>query len=316
MDHPSFKGDLLAVNNEFCTAGLRRWRLRPLRRHGPAQPEILVQGVGDRRRRRRWPAAVRSRQRLPFVFLWQAGKKVYAVGVDNEELARRRHLRRHRIRATRSRWREHDLLESSRASEGPDAQTATRSSTTTWSSRRSAATGWWPPTGTPVTCCSNVDDPASPRYIGDSDFERAGPAERVDPPRATGTRPSSRSTTSTSWRRTRTSLRTGRSSSRSPRIMRRVPGGGGRRRHVAGLAARPNAERPGGLRRLRLPGSSAPVARDRLPAELPRGRGGDRGAAARPRADKDYDGTEHTTSACFPGEKAAEAKRPARTRCS
>ena len=42
----TFTGDLLAANNEKCTETERRRRLRPLRRHGPAQPEDARPGRG------------------------------------------------------------------------------------------------------------------------------------------------------------------------------------------------------------------------------------------------------------------------------
>ena len=59
VDVPGFKGDILAVNDETYGSNLRwrsdcapsrqdRRRLRSLRRHDPASPVVLSQGVGDR----------------------------------------------------------------------------------------------------------------------------------------------------------------------------------------------------------------------------------------------------------------------------
>ena len=87
VDTKSFKGDLLAVNNEFCVdnpsagGGFDLYDVTD-----PSNPEILVQGAGDRGKEgsMNGPGAVANDYHS--VFLWQAGSKVYAVGVDNREL--------------------------------------------------------------------------------------------------------------------------------------------------------------------------------------------------------------------------------------
>ena len=85
----SFSGDILAVNNEFCvdnpTAG-GGFDLYDVT--DPDNPEILGQGIGDRGKDGvlalggGGPA-----NSYHSVFLWQADGKAYAVGVDNIELA-------------------------------------------------------------------------------------------------------------------------------------------------------------------------------------------------------------------------------------
>ena len=83
-----FKGDLLAVNNEFCVdsptigGGFDLYDVSD-----PANPKVLVQGAGDRggegQLTGKDTGVVND---YHSVFLWQAGSKVYAVGVDNREL--------------------------------------------------------------------------------------------------------------------------------------------------------------------------------------------------------------------------------------
>jgi hypothetical protein len=89
-DTTAYKGDLLAVNNEFCvdnpTAG-GGFDLYDV--SDPDNPEILGQGIGDRGKDGVLSGATGAGPANDYhsVFLWQAGGKVYAVGVDNIELA-------------------------------------------------------------------------------------------------------------------------------------------------------------------------------------------------------------------------------------
>ena len=89
-DTKAFKGDLLAVNNEFCidnpTAG-GGFDLYDV--SDPANPVVLGQGIGDRGKDGVLSGATGAGPANEYhsVFLWQAGEKVYAVGVDNVELA-------------------------------------------------------------------------------------------------------------------------------------------------------------------------------------------------------------------------------------
>ena len=87
VDTKTFKGDLLAVNNEFCvdnpTAG-GGFDLYDVT--DPDDPEILIQGYGDRGGEGQMGGSGALANDYHSVFLWQAGGKVYAVGVDNVEL--------------------------------------------------------------------------------------------------------------------------------------------------------------------------------------------------------------------------------------
>ena len=87
---PKFKGDLLAVNNEFCSSldaeppsggGFDLYDVSD-----PTNPKVLVQGVGDRGKEGILTGSRATANEYHSVFLWQNGDKVYAVGVDNEEL--------------------------------------------------------------------------------------------------------------------------------------------------------------------------------------------------------------------------------------
>ena len=82
----NFKGDLLAVNNEFCSddatqgGGFDLYDVTD-----PADPKVLVQGAGDRGGEGQLSGRPGPANSSHSVFLWQAGDKVYAVAVDNEE---------------------------------------------------------------------------------------------------------------------------------------------------------------------------------------------------------------------------------------
>ena len=86
-----FKGDLLAVNNEFCSS----LESEPASGGGfdlydvsdPKNPKVLVQGAGDRGKEGVLTGSRATANEYHSVFLWQHAGKVYAVGVDNEELA-------------------------------------------------------------------------------------------------------------------------------------------------------------------------------------------------------------------------------------
>ena len=87
VDTKTFKGDLLAVNNEFCTdtpesgGGFDLYDVTD-----PDNPEILIQGFGDRGGEGQMGGSGAIANHYHSVFLWQADSKVYAVGVDNIEL--------------------------------------------------------------------------------------------------------------------------------------------------------------------------------------------------------------------------------------
>jgi hypothetical protein len=81
----AFTGDLLAVNNEFCTdapttAGFDLYDVTD-----PRNPRVLVQGAGDTGAEGRMSGTELPNQ-YHSVFLWKDDGKVYLVGSDDEEL--------------------------------------------------------------------------------------------------------------------------------------------------------------------------------------------------------------------------------------
>jgi hypothetical protein len=83
----SFTGDLLAVNNEFCTdtptagGGFDLYDVTD-----PHNPRILVQGAGDRGGEGQMNGGDATSNDYHSVFLWKDDGKVYLVGTDNIEL--------------------------------------------------------------------------------------------------------------------------------------------------------------------------------------------------------------------------------------
>jgi hypothetical protein len=83
----SFTGDLLAVNNEFCTdtptagAGFDLYDVTD-----PAHPKVLVQGAGDRGGEDKLTGSSATARQYHSTFLWKASGKVYLVASDDEEL--------------------------------------------------------------------------------------------------------------------------------------------------------------------------------------------------------------------------------------
>ncbi|MGH2711964.1 MAG: LVIVD repeat-containing protein [Actinomycetota bacterium] len=82
----SFTGDLLAVNNEFCTdtptvgGGFDLYDVTD-----PRNPTVLVQGAGDRGGEGRQNGSAATSTSYHSVFLWKDDGKVYLVGTDNVE---------------------------------------------------------------------------------------------------------------------------------------------------------------------------------------------------------------------------------------
>jgi hypothetical protein len=88
VDTRAFTGDLLAVNNEFCTdtpasgGGFDLYDVSD-----PQNPKTLVQGFGDHGGEGHMTGNDTGIvNTYHSVFLWKAGSKVYLVGVDNIEL--------------------------------------------------------------------------------------------------------------------------------------------------------------------------------------------------------------------------------------
>jgi hypothetical protein len=83
----AFTGDLLAVNNEFCTetpsvgGGFDLYDVSD-----PANPKVLVQGAGDRGGEGQMNGGDAFANDYHSVFLWKDDGKVYVVGTDNIEL--------------------------------------------------------------------------------------------------------------------------------------------------------------------------------------------------------------------------------------
>jgi hypothetical protein len=83
----SFTGDLLAVNNEFCTdtptvgGGFDLYDVSD-----PTRPQILVQGAGDRGGEGKLSGSSATARQYHSTFLWKADGKVYLVASDDDEL--------------------------------------------------------------------------------------------------------------------------------------------------------------------------------------------------------------------------------------
>ena len=108
LNTPQFTGDLLAVNDEACSNDATRPPTWTRARGGfdlydvtdPAQPEgASCSNAGDTSATTAHSSPTRPRaanSSYHSVFVWQDGPRAFLVGVDNIELARRRHLRHHR----------------------------------------------------------------------------------------------------------------------------------------------------------------------------------------------------------------------------
>ena len=79
---PSFPGDILVSNNEICGADTGVGGMNIYDVTNPAEPKTLAEGVGDFTLDGE-PTDI-ARQ-IHSVFAWDAGRKAYAVIVDNEE---------------------------------------------------------------------------------------------------------------------------------------------------------------------------------------------------------------------------------------
>ena len=94
LNTPDFQGDVLAVNNERCD-GQEGHGFDLYDVSDPANPEILVQGAGDRSPDHAPGEAFGPLAPVPgerpnsahSIFIWQDGTSAYAVIVDNRELS-------------------------------------------------------------------------------------------------------------------------------------------------------------------------------------------------------------------------------------
>jgi hypothetical protein len=83
VDTPAFEGDILVTNNETCDADKRLGGLNLYDVSSPRRPKTLVEGFGDVSGpgERTTPTA----HEIHSVFAWDAGRRAYAVLVDNRE---------------------------------------------------------------------------------------------------------------------------------------------------------------------------------------------------------------------------------------
>ena len=88
INTPSFKGDVLAVNNESCSNATTRGAggMDLIDVTDPRNPKVLVQDFGDNGPDNGALTGTEATNESHSVWLWQAGDKAYAVQVDNAEL--------------------------------------------------------------------------------------------------------------------------------------------------------------------------------------------------------------------------------------
>jgi hypothetical protein len=83
----AFTGDILAVNNELCDdAATRGGGFDLYDVSNPRRPRVLTQGFGDFGGEGFMTGEGTLANQYHSIFMWKDGKKVYLVGVDNEEL--------------------------------------------------------------------------------------------------------------------------------------------------------------------------------------------------------------------------------------
>ena len=83
VDTRAFSGDLLVTNNETCDRNARLGGLNLYDVSNPRRPRTLAEGFGDRTMPGEQRAA--TAHEIHSVFAWDAGRKAYAVLVDNLE---------------------------------------------------------------------------------------------------------------------------------------------------------------------------------------------------------------------------------------
>jgi hypothetical protein len=83
VDTATFKGDVLVTNNETCSRTTRRGGLNLYDVTNPSRPRTLVAGFGDHTRAGE-PDTLRAHD-IHSVFAWDAGRRAYAVMVDNQD---------------------------------------------------------------------------------------------------------------------------------------------------------------------------------------------------------------------------------------
>jgi hypothetical protein len=310
-----FKGDLLAVNNEYCAAVDRGGGFDLYDVSNPKRPEMLVQGFGDFGPEGTLEGDATAANSSHSVFLWQAGKKVYAVAVDNVEL---HDVDIFDVTDPRNPQpvAEHDLVElfPQLVDNGALGDLILHHDMVVKEIRGThvMSSSYWDA----GYVLMDVDDPANPVYIGDSSFDGADPLTGLEPPE--GNAHQSEFSTDNRYllaadedfnpyRAGAFSITTGPNAGEFPSA---EVGGG------ASAASLPDQTLNGPV----VYGgygcdASAPIPprSTTLPATLPAGQEAivvlQRGPAFDP--DEDYDGDGDTANdpddACFPGDKAANA---------
>jgi hypothetical protein len=185
VDTKYFAGDLLAVNNEFCTdtptvgGGFDLYDVT-----NPNSPQVLVQGAGDHGGEGRMNGSEPLAMHYHSVFMWADDGKVYLVGTDNVEF--------HDVDIwdiTNPRKpkpvREYDLLESfpqiSQTTEHPRLNEIFNHDmiVKVVNGRDTLLDSYWDAGYVML----DVENPARATYIGDTDFEDEDPlVPGISPP--------------------------------------------------------------------------------------------------------------------------------------
>ena len=184
LNTASFKGDVLATNNEPCTAsGQGGFDLYDVT--NPADPKPLVIGAGDRTVGDAATDTKALANSSHSTFLWQAGDKAYAVAVDNTEAA---DVDIYDITDPRAPKRvgEFDLLERFPQIEGNSANGASiflhDMTVKQIEGRWIMLASYWDAGYVQL----DVTDPANPTLVGDTDFGTTDPLTGKVPPEGNG----------------------------------------------------------------------------------------------------------------------------------
>jgi hypothetical protein len=190
---PEFRGDLLAVNNEFCTETTTPPNANVPAGGGfdlydvsnPADPKVLSRANGDYGGEGTLTGTDRLANSAHSVFLWQDEQKVYAVLVDNEESTTDVDIFDVSNPRSVQPVAEFDLTEEfPQIAQHPVGQG-------NFSSNQSHDMIVKEINGVQTMLMSywdagyvllNVEDPANPTYIGDSDFDAEDPLTGWEPP--------------------------------------------------------------------------------------------------------------------------------------
>ena len=182
IDTPAFRGDVLAVNNESCAAGLTRgggFDLYDVT--NPADPQPLTQGFGDFGGEGALTGSRTKANEAHSIFIWDAGDKAYAVIVDNEELHDVDVFDITNPRAPQA-VREYDLFDTAPDAFADDANVGTAFHhdvvvKNIGGSFKMMASYW-----DAGYIQLNADNPAELVYEGDSDFGGTDPLTGYNPP--------------------------------------------------------------------------------------------------------------------------------------